>query len=88
MLARRRWTARKQTGDGLEAEVVVTREETAASDETESYEHAGEALHAPALLRYELASALTGLLAAGLMQDEQLDEAWTAAAALPITSRL
>ncbi len=49
-----------------------------------SWEGAREALHAPDLLRYEVASALTGLLAGGLISDELVEEAWAGAMQLPI----
>lgn len=43
------------------------------------WSRAGEDLHAPWLIRYEIANALAGVLAAGRLTDEQLDEAWAAA---------
>jgi predicted nucleic acid-binding protein len=49
-----------------------------------SWQDSGETLHAPSLLRYEVANALTGLSAAGRVSTELAVEAWTAAAALPI----
>ncbi len=51
----------------------------------EAWDEAEEPLHAPALIRYEVANALTGLLAAQLIVDADLDEAWGAVAGLPIT---
>jgi predicted nucleic acid-binding protein len=51
----------------------------------EGWLDAGETLHAPALMRYELASALTGLLSAGQISSEVVTDAWREAGALPIT---
>jgi predicted nucleic acid-binding protein len=48
-------------------------------DETE------QELHAPALIRYEITNALTGLLAAKQINDEDVDEAWRAVSSVPIT---
>lgn len=44
-----------------------------------------EALHAPSLIRYEIASALTGLLAARQITEDQLSAGWLRIMALPIT---
>ena len=46
---------------------------------------AGEELHAPTLLPYEVANGLTRLVAAGAFPVEQLPEAWLAVMAIPIT---
>jgi predicted nucleic acid-binding protein len=46
---------------------------------------AGEELHAPALLPYEVANGLTRLVAAGLFPRDRLAEAWRVLTALPIT---
>ena len=45
---------------------------------------AGEALHAPALLPYEVASGLTRLVALGAFPRERLADAWRSALAIPI----
>jgi len=45
----------------------------------------GEELHAPALLPYEAASALTRLIAAGQLAGEVLPEAWAAIGRAPIS---
>jgi predicted nucleic acid-binding protein len=50
----------------------------------EEWYEADEDLHAPSLIRYEVASALTRMLAVGEIADEQLAEAWTATTALSI----
>lgn len=46
---------------------------------------AGEAIHAPALLLYEVANGLTRLIAAGLFPSELVAEAWRTILSLPIT---
>ena len=46
---------------------------------------AGEELHAPALLPYEVANGLTRLVGAGAFPRERLAEAWATMRALPIT---
>ena len=46
---------------------------------------AGEDLHAPALLLYEVANGLTRLVAAGALPVERLAEAWQLVAAVPVT---
>jgi predicted nucleic acid-binding protein len=46
---------------------------------------AGESLHAPALLPYEAANALTRLIAAEALPAEALGEAWAAIERAPIT---
>jgi predicted nucleic acid-binding protein len=45
----------------------------------------GEAIHAPALLPYEVANGLTRLVAAGRLAPERLADAWQTAMALQIT---
>jgi predicted nucleic acid-binding protein len=45
---------------------------------------AGEELHAPDLLPYEVANALTRLVVAGMFPRERLAEAWRAVLAVPI----
>lgn len=49
---------------------------------------AGEELHAPALLLYEVASGLTRLVAAAAYEREQLPAAWRRVQALPIEYHL
>ena len=46
---------------------------------------AGEELHAPTLLPYEVANGLTRLVAAGAFPKERLAESWRTVTALPIT---
>ena len=46
---------------------------------------AGEELHAPALLPYEVANGLTRLVGAGAFPVGRLREAWSTVLALPIT---
>jgi len=50
-----------------------------------AWDEAKELLHAPSLILYEVANALTGLLAAELITDADLDEVWRAVVDLPIT---
>lgn len=50
-----------------------------------TWNEAGEALHAPSLMRHELANALAGLLAGGLVTGEQVEATWAAAMSIPIT---
>jgi predicted nucleic acid-binding protein len=45
---------------------------------------AGEELHAPSLLPYEVANALTRLIAAGRLASGDLAEAWALVEAIPI----
>jgi predicted nucleic acid-binding protein len=45
----------------------------------------GEALHAPSLLFFEIASGLTTLIAAGAFPAERLAGAWAMVMALPLT---
>ena len=42
-------------------------------------------LHGPDLITYELASAMAGLLAAGQIADDDIDETWRTMSAVPIT---
>jgi predicted nucleic acid-binding protein len=46
---------------------------------------AGESLHAPALLRYEVANALTRLVVAGRLAVDDLASVWGLFEAIPIT---
>jgi predicted nucleic acid-binding protein len=45
---------------------------------------AGESLHAPTLLPYEVASGLTRLIAAGMFNPDRLPDTWRAVLAIPI----
>jgi predicted nucleic acid-binding protein len=49
-----------------------------------AWRQAGEALHAPSLLRYEVASALTRAVGAGQLAESEVGQAWRAATATPI----
>jgi predicted nucleic acid-binding protein len=46
---------------------------------------AGEEIHAPALLPYEVANALTRLVAAGLFPPDRVADAWATVLSIPIT---
>jgi predicted nucleic acid-binding protein len=46
---------------------------------------AGESIHAPALLSYEVASGLTRLVTGGLLPSDRVGEAWHTVFHLPIT---
>ena len=46
---------------------------------------AGEELHAPELLPYEVASGLTRLVSGGVLPAERREETWRSAMAVPIT---
>jgi predicted nucleic acid-binding protein len=46
---------------------------------------AGDPLHAPSLLRYEVANGLTRLVAARALPEERVAEAWHTVSAVPIT---
>ena len=50
-----------------------------------AWESAGEALHGPDLITYELANAMAGLLAAGQIAEDDIDETWRTMSAVPIT---
>lgn len=49
-----------------------------------AWREAGETLHAPSLLRYEVASALTRAVGAGQLAESDVGLAWRAATATPI----
>jgi len=49
------------------------------------WEHAGEALHAPELLRYEAANALGRAVAAGQLPASEVTTAWQLVTAVPVT---
>lgn len=48
------------------------------------WREAGEALHAPTLLPYEVASALARSVAAGQLPADQVEKAWDRIAAVPV----
>ncbi len=50
-----------------------------------SWNEAGETLHAPSLIQYEIASALTGQIAAEQLSAEAARGVWSAMDTLPIT---
>lgn len=50
----------------------------------DSWEAEDEELHAPSLIRYEIANALTRLMAAGAITEAQMTEAWEKATAIPV----
>jgi predicted nucleic acid-binding protein len=55
-----------------------------ASEQVEAWITAGEEMHAPELLPYELASALTRLVAARAMPARQVQAAWEDLSELPV----
>lgn len=55
-----------------------------ASEQVESWITAGEDMHAPELLPYEVASALTRLVATHAMSSQQVRLAWEALSELPV----
>lgn len=55
-----------------------------ASEQVESWITAGEDMHAPELLPYEVASALTRLVATRAMSSRQVRLAWEALSELPV----
>lgn len=57
----------------------------AVEDKLRSWAEEGEAMHAPHLLRYEVASALTRSVAAGQLAGDRVPAAWSHIAGLPIT---
>lgn len=67
--------------------VLVTDEERGppVSAKLGEWASGGEALHAPALARYETANALTRLVAGGRIDPEQATRAWGAASEVPVT---
>ncbi|MBV9003303.1 MAG: type II toxin-antitoxin system VapC family toxin [Solirubrobacterales bacterium] len=64
----------------LVALATPSDDEAAVAAQFDAWDEGGEELHAPSLIRYEIASALTGMLAAGQVTDEQLGKAWAATA--------
>jgi predicted nucleic acid-binding protein len=56
----------------------------AVSEHVESWITAGEEMHAPELLPYEVASALTRLVATSAMSSRQVRLAWNALSELPV----
>jgi predicted nucleic acid-binding protein len=66
--------------------LVADQEHAAAVAELlTGWADAGEQLHAPALLPYEAANALTRLIATERLAEEALGAAWEAIQAVPIT---
>lgn len=65
---------------------LVTKDKRAAAigQKMEALGEAGEALHAPSLLRYEVANALTRKVVAGKLDPADAERAWHEIAALPI----
>jgi predicted nucleic acid-binding protein len=57
----------------------------AVADLLRRWLESNEELHAPDLLMYEVANALTRLVAAGVYREEHLEVAWDAVAAIPMT---
>jgi predicted nucleic acid-binding protein len=66
---------------------LVTRDPRRAvvAAQFRAWGEAEESLHAPSLILYEVANALTGLLAAELIRESELDEIWGAVADLSIS---
>lgn len=50
-----------------------------------AWTEAGETLHAPSLMRYEVASALTRSIVGGTLDPADAEAAWRQIAAMPIT---
>lgn len=67
--------------------ILVTDEERgpAVSAKLGGWASVDEALHAPALARYEIANALTGLVAGGRIDAGRAARAWAAAADVLVT---
>jgi predicted nucleic acid-binding protein len=65
---------------------LVTKDERAAAiaQKMEALGEVGEVLHAPSLLRYEVANALTRKVVAGELDSADADRAWHEIAAMPI----
>jgi predicted nucleic acid-binding protein len=65
---------------------LVTKDERAAAigQKMEVLGEAGEVLHAPSLLRYEVANALTRKVVAGDLDPADAEKAWHEIAAMPI----
>jgi predicted nucleic acid-binding protein len=51
----------------------------------DAWEAEDEELHAPSLIRYEIANGFTRLMAAGAITEAQMTEAWEKATAVPVT---
>lgn len=64
---------------------LVTKDERAAAvgQKMEVLGEAGESLHAPSLLRYEVANALTRKVVAGELDSADAEKAWHEIAAMP-----
>lgn len=67
--------------------IVLTldrRRGRAVEDKLKTWGEAGEAMHAPALLRYEVASALTRAVVVGELDASQVPDAWARIAAVRV----
>lgn len=71
--------------------VVLVREEPRSEEvsrQFDEWEKQGIEIHAPVLAYYEIANALTQLIAAGVFPQERLPQAWTSINKVPITYHL
>lgn len=57
----------------------------AVEERLRAWRDAADTLHAPSLLRYEIASALTRAVGAGQLAESDIAGAWRAATAAPVT---
>jgi predicted nucleic acid-binding protein len=57
---------------------------SAVSEHLRAWSSADEDVHAPTLLFYEVASALTRLIVSGVFASDKVDEAWQTVVAAPI----
>ena len=57
----------------------------AAQDRIRQWLVASEEIHAPSLLPYEVANALTRLVASGALRADRIDRAWRTALSIPIS---
>lgn len=65
--------------------LALDRARAAAVEERlRTWRDGGESLHAPSLLRYEIASALTHAVGAGQLAEADVAQAWRAATATPV----
>jgi len=71
--------------------VVIVREEPRSEEvsrQFDEWEEQGIEIHAPVLAYYEIANALTQLIAAGQFSQERLPQAWISINKVPITYHL
>ena len=61
------------------------RRAAAVEERLRAWREAGETLHAPSLVRYEVASALTRAVGAGQLAESDVGQAWRVATDIPIT---